>query len=166
MTRTDGELMRALHDEHADALWAYVAAPDRGPVRRAGHGAGDAAARLAAPRGARPRARSGPGWLFTVARRLVIDDWRTRPQRAARAVTDAVPERPGADDHERVLESWVVADALRQLSPEHRDVLVECYYRGRSVAEAAGRSGSPRARSSPARTTRCCGCGSRCRRWG
>ena len=41
------------------------------------------------------------------------------------------------DDADRVLESWIVSDALRALSPEHREVIVETYYRGKSVAEAA-----------------------------
>ena len=35
------------------------------------------------------------------------------------------------------MQSWVVADALSRLSLDHRAVIVECYYRGRSVAEAA-----------------------------
>ena len=37
----------------------------------------------------------------------------------------------------------MVADALSQLSEDHRQVLVECYYRGRSVADAAQRLGIP-----------------------
>ena len=37
----------------------------------------------------------------------------------------------------------VVADALRRLSPEHRQVLLETYYRGSSVAQAANRLGVP-----------------------
>ena len=36
-----------------------------------------------------------------------------------------------------------MAEALTQLSPEHRAVLLECYYRGRSVAETATRLGVP-----------------------
>ncbi len=50
----------------------------------------------------------------------------------------AVPD--GAD---RALESWAVADALRSLRHEHRSVLLETYYRGRSVAEAAAVLGIP-----------------------
>lgn len=142
MPRTDSQLMQALHDEHAGPLWAYVVSltgdrtsaqdvvqetllrawrhpevldPARGPVR---------------------------GWLFTVARRLVIDEWRSRRSRSE-TITDTVPERPSPDDHERALQSWVVAEALRQLSREHRDVLVQCYYRGCSVAEAAATLGVP-----------------------
>jgi DNA-directed RNA polymerase specialized sigma24 family protein len=40
-------------------------------------------------------------------------------------------------------ESGVVADALRSLRPEHRGVLLETCYRGRSVAEAAAVLGIP-----------------------
>jgi RNA polymerase sigma-70 factor (ECF subfamily) len=36
-----------------------------------------------------------------------------------------------------VLDSWLVADALDQLTPEHRAVVVGAYYGGRSVAELA-----------------------------
>jgi RNA polymerase sigma-70 factor (ECF subfamily) len=37
----------------------------------------------------------------------------------------------------------VVVAALRTLSPEHRDVILECYYRGASVAQAAETLGVP-----------------------
>ncbi len=41
------------------------------------------------------------------------------------------------------MESWLVADALATLSPAHRAVIVETFYRGRSVAEAAEALGVP-----------------------
>src|SRR5262249_15718805 len=47
------------------------------------------------------------------------------------------------DTADRALESWAVADALRSLRPDHRAVLLETYYRGRSVAEAASVLGIP-----------------------
>ena len=37
----------------------------------------------------------------------------------------------------------MVAEALRRLSLAHRQVLVECFYRGCSVAEASERLGIP-----------------------
>ncbi len=43
----------------------------------------------------------------------------------------------GPDDADRAVESRAVADALRSLLPEHRGVLLETYYHGRSLAEAA-----------------------------
>ena len=37
----------------------------------------------------------------------------------------------------------MVAEALTKLSPDHRAVLHECYYRGAPVSEAARRLGVP-----------------------
>lgn len=78
-------------------------------------------------------------WLFTIARRLVIDHARARALRQA----DPLPEevRLEADDVERAMLGWQVEEALRRLRPEHRQVLVETYYRarpGREVAEELG----------------------------
>src|SRR6478735_763036 len=82
-------------------------------------------------------------WLFTVARNIVIDEWRTRRAHAEFAVAD-VPEVVDDVDHtDQLLLSWVVAEALTRLSPEHRAVLLECYYRGLPVSEAARRLGIP-----------------------
>jgi RNA polymerase sigma-70 factor (ECF subfamily) len=44
---------------------------------------------------------------------------------------------PSPDQTNVLLQSWLVADALRSLSDDHRAVLVECYYRDQSVADAA-----------------------------
>ncbi|WP_426566897.1 sigma-70 family RNA polymerase sigma factor [Angustibacter sp. McL0619] len=141
MAQTDAELMRALHDEHAGALWGFV-------VRLTGD-------RMQAqdivqetllrawkhPEVLDPERGSPRGWLFTVARRLVVDDWRTKRSRVE-TLPGSLPEH-GQDDTDQMLQSWIVADALRQLSDDHRAVLVECYYRGRSVADAARVLGIP-----------------------
>jgi RNA polymerase sigma-70 factor (ECF subfamily) len=87
-------------------------------------------------------------WLFTVARNLVVDAHRARVSRGGQHVPlDAGEELAatpsGADDIDRALESWTVAEALSDLSPQHRAVIVETYYRGHSVAEAAGALGIP-----------------------
>jgi RNA polymerase sigma-70 factor (ECF subfamily) len=50
---------------------------------------------------------------------------------------------PGLDDVEATLDRVVVTEALDSLSREHRAVIVETYYRGRSVAEAAAVLGIP-----------------------
>ena len=42
-----------------------------------------------------------------------------------------------ADDTDRVLQLMTVTDALRALSQSHREILVETYFRGRTVPEAA-----------------------------
>jgi RNA polymerase sigma-70 factor (ECF subfamily) len=142
MPETDAELMRALHDEHADALWSYVVSLT-GDHARAHDVVQETLLRAwRHPEVLDPERGSPRAWLFTVARRLVIDDWRSRRSRPE-TLTGSLPENPGDDDGDRLLQSWVVAEALRRLSPDHRAVLVECYYQGRSVAEAARVLGVP-----------------------
>ena len=82
-------------------------------------------------------------WLFRVARNLLID-----ADRAARSRPVTVPSQPaesGRDDTglDRVLDQQIVADALDQLSPAHRTVLVETFYRGRTLAKVARQLGIP-----------------------
>jgi RNA polymerase sigma-70 factor, ECF subfamily len=82
-------------------------------------------------------------WLFTVARNLVVDAHRARQARPLEAGEAPLAALPAADDLDRALESWTVAEALADLSPQHRAVLIETYYRGLSVAEAATVLGVP-----------------------
>ncbi len=137
-------VMQQLHDEHAAALWGYclrLTGNDRArsedvvqeTLLRAWRGLPS----LDESRG------SVRAWLFKVARNIVIDDWRTKRARSEISVAE-VPEGAGQSDRtDQVLLSWVVAEALTRLSAEHRAVLLECYYRGRSVAEASERLGVP-----------------------
>lgn len=82
-------------------------------------------------------------WLFTVARNIVIDQWRSRRSRVEFAVADVPEPDAAADQTDRLLQAWVVAEALTHLSPDHRAVLLECYYRDASVSEAAQHLGVP-----------------------
>jgi RNA polymerase sigma-70 factor, ECF subfamily len=82
-------------------------------------------------------------WLFTVARNLVIDGQRAKRARPQEVGEAGLALRPAADDVDRALESWAVADALTALRPDHRRVLFETYYRGSSVAEAAAELNIP-----------------------
>ena len=79
---------------------------------------------------------SARAWLFTVARRIVVDEWRSARSRRELTVEEP-PEWVEADQVDAMLDEWIVAEALDRLTPEHRAVIVECYYRGRSTAEAA-----------------------------
>jgi RNA polymerase sigma-70 factor (ECF subfamily) len=83
------------------------------------------------------------GWLFTVARNIVIDERRTKRFRLEQAVAEPPEIAEPGDHNDQLLQSWVVADALTRLSAEHRAVLLECYYRGASVAEASRRLDVP-----------------------
>ena len=47
------------------------------------------------------------------------------------------------DHAQGVVDTMTVLGALERLSPEHREVLVEMYYRGRTVTETAEALGVP-----------------------
>ncbi|MDX2695532.1 sigma-70 family RNA polymerase sigma factor [Streptomyces ipomoeae] len=83
-------------------------------------------------------------WLLTVGRRLAIDARRARQARPAE-VGDAVLEnaRVMADHAERSVATLDVREAVKTLTPEHREVLVQVYFQGASVAEAAEALGIP-----------------------
>jgi len=77
-------------------------------------------------------------WLFTVARNLLTDAHRAAQARPALVSDDTAVERlPGRDDIGRAVESWTIAEALGRLSAEHREVLVQAHWMGRSVGEIA-----------------------------
>ena len=90
-----------------------------------------------------PTARSPMPWLTTVARRIVIDQQRRKHARPAEAGEDMLDKVPVTDETEDVLRSVLVADALRELSPIHREVLNETILRDRTVNDAAAVLGIP-----------------------
>lgn len=77
-------------------------------------------------------------WLFTTTRNLVIDRWRSAAARHE-VHADFVPESVQADASGRVLDRWLISEALNELSAEHRAVIGAAYYEGRSVADIAAR---------------------------
>lgn len=144
MADDDVALMQQLHDEHAAVLWRYCLRLVGNDRARAEDVVQETLLRAwrhrAVLESSAPALRS---WLFTVARNLVIDEWRRNRSHRESPVAD-VPERGTRDDgSDQLLLSWVVAEAVTRLSPDHRAVLLECYYRGRPVAEAARNLGLP-----------------------
>ena len=137
-------VMRQLHDEHAGALWAFCLHLTGNDRARAEDVAQETLLRAWRNATVLEESRgSVRSWLFTVARNIVIDDWRSKRSRKE-LLTDDPAELSGTEDRtDQLLLSWVVAEALTQLSQEHRAVLLECYYRGQSVAEAARRLSIP-----------------------
>lgn len=136
-------LMQQLHDEHAAALWGFCLHLTGDRLR-----AEDLAQETLLRAWQHPEVldqsrRSARSWLFTVARNLTIDEWRSKRHQNERTVDDVPEPRDTLDETDTLLQAWVVAEAVTQLSAEHRAVLLECYYRGRSVAEAASRLGVP-----------------------
>lgn len=86
----------------------------------------------------------GP-WLFTVARNRVIDHRRrasARPQRADATVSLDHRTTP-IDEIEVLVARAEVLEALRELPARQREVIVEVFYRGSTVAAAADLLGVP-----------------------
>ncbi|MCF6507165.1 sigma-70 family RNA polymerase sigma factor [Blastococcus sp. MG754426] len=140
----DEALLRRLWDEHAGPLLGFVIrlnGGDRGAAE-------DVVQETLLQAWRHPEVMDparGPlrPWLFTVARRLVVDRHRARLARPAEVDDTALPHLAADDGVDAALDRWLVADALSALTPAHREVLLHTYYAGRTVAEAAVVLGVP-----------------------
>ncbi len=140
-TSRDEALVRSLYEEHGKALLAFAVrltgdrAAAEDVVQETLVRAWRHASALASNEG------SIRSWLFTVARNLVVDRARARAARPAE-VAESPSAVPVDHDHaQRVVDTMSVLAAVEQLSEDHRRVLVEIYFRERSVAEAAAALG-------------------------
>lgn len=90
-----------------------------------------------------PAAASLMPWLATVARRIVIDEQRRKDARPPETGEERLEKASVTDLTDDVLRSVIVADAMRALSPPHRQVLNETILSDRTVNEAAEVLGIP-----------------------
>lgn len=147
---TDEHLLRELYAAHAGVLLGYARRLVGGDTARAEDVVQETLLRAWRHPGAFDPSREGGAsvraWLLTVARRVVIDGERAkkaRPREVPAPADGEVPQRaasgPGAVDEEldRILLAHGMTEALAALSPDHRAVIEQLYYRDRSVAEAA-----------------------------
>ncbi|WP_415952099.1 sigma-70 family RNA polymerase sigma factor [Streptomyces sp. KLOTTS4A1] len=142
-TTPEEELMRALYREHAGPLLAYVLRLVAGDRQRAEDVVQETLIRAWKNAGQLTGATSVRPWLVTVARRIVIDGHRSRqarPQEVDPAPLDVIPAE---DEIDKALWLMMLSDALEDLTPAHREVLVETYFKGRTVNEAAEVLGIP-----------------------
>lgn len=79
-------------------------------------------------------------WLFAILRNVVVDLSRARAARPGLADRGI---EPSVDPLEEALLAWQVEEAMRMIGEQHRQVLVETYYRGRPYAEVAAELGVP-----------------------
>jgi RNA polymerase sigma-70 factor (ECF subfamily) len=141
---TDEELMRVLYREHAGPLLGFVLHLVGGDRQRAEDVVQETLVR--AWRHADQldsRDRSLRPWLVTVARRIVIDGHRRTAARPPETDPGPLELLPAEDELDRALRMMAITDALGALTQAHREVVVETYLKGRSVAEAAAELGIP-----------------------
>ena len=89
---------------------------------------------------------SGPSlmpWLTAVARRIVIDEHRRKRARPAETGEGAVTDMPVDDDATATVLRVALADAMRQLTSSHRQILHETILRDQTVGKAAEALGIP-----------------------
>jgi RNA polymerase sigma-70 factor, ECF subfamily len=132
-------LMKALYDEHAGALWRY-AMRLTGDASRAEDVVQETLLRAwQHPEVIGDTERPARAWLFTVARNMIIDERRSPKFRNVVGSIDeaGAPEQSAPDEVDSALDRLLIADAMAQMSPEHRAVVERSYYRGWSTAQIA-----------------------------
>ena len=87
-------------------------------------------------------------WLFAIARNTMLDHARAAKVRPwqTNLVDPPTVEQSGPavdDESDQLVRSWVVEEAMRRLSPEHRTALVETHLRERPYADVAAELGIP-----------------------
>ena len=136
-------VLRELYSHHAKALHGYVGkfCPDRASaddiVQETFIRAWRHLPELSADdRPVRP-------WLFRVARNLLIDANRAARVRPMTVQEQAAGEVGTDSGLEEILDRQLVSAALQHLSPAHRAVLLETFYRGGTAATVARKLGIP-----------------------
>ncbi|BBX04427.1 RNA polymerase subunit sigma [Mycolicibacterium moriokaense] len=135
----EGQVMRVLYQEHAAALWRY-AVRLTGDTARAEDVVQETLLRAwRHPEVTDDTERSARGWLFTVARNLVIDDRRSARFRSESGTPDMeqAADRAGPDEVETALDRMLLTEAMAQLSEDHRAVISRAYYQGATTAQIA-----------------------------
>ncbi|MFD3518515.1 sigma-70 family RNA polymerase sigma factor [Streptomyces sp. NPDC058657] len=143
--RTDEHALAALQQEHGTALLGFLLGLTHGDRQRAEDLVQETLVRAwQHPEALTSDHDSMRPWLFTVGRRLAIDARRARKARPNEVGAEVLAQSAAPDDlAERSATELDVREAVRALRTEHREVLVQVYFRGRSVAEASTELGIP-----------------------
>ncbi|MER7759850.1 sigma-70 family RNA polymerase sigma factor [Streptomyces sp. NPDC097619] len=145
LRRTSAEELAELQRDHGRALFGFLLGLTHGDAQRAEDLVQETLVRAwQHPEALETAHESMRPWLFTVGRRLAIDARRARLSRPQEVEAEALEHSPAPEDAVAGAVTAIdVRRAVRGLGPEHRDVLVEVYFRDRSVSEAARELGIP-----------------------
>lgn len=137
-TAIDDEVS-AVYDEHGKALLRFALDKTGGDRQLAEEVVQETMVRFWRHAADVDSIRTVRPWLFTVAKRIAIDRYRRRAARPEEVESAELEGVPGIDELDRTLTAHIVAEAVRSLSPQHRETLVEIYFRGRRIIDVAER---------------------------
>jgi RNA polymerase sigma-70 factor (ECF subfamily) len=142
---TPDNALRLLYEAHGAVLLSYLMRLTKGDRHRAE----DLLQETLMRAWRHPEARQAGGewsrpWLFTVARRIAIDQMRAGLTRPTELGDDRLDERAQVDEgFDRIADRAEIREALLALPDRLRTVIVEIYFRDRSVTEVAEILGVP-----------------------
>jgi RNA polymerase sigma-70 factor, ECF subfamily len=130
--------LKRLWDQHAAALWRYAWRLTGDPAR-----AQDVVQEALLQAWQHPHVltngQSPRGWLFSVARNMVLHEQRRPRFRSEVIYSDGSRPREadGPNEPSGALNRALVGDAMAQLSAEHRAVVGRSHYQGWTTAQIA-----------------------------
>ena len=130
--------LRRVHREHGSALYGWA-------LRRFGdpRDAEEAVAETLV-KAWRAYEQYDPGkgaeraWLFGILRNTAADHYRAS-RRHLRVVDEGEMDEPAESGIDEFVESSVIHEAILELSDQHRQVIVQAFYEGRTVSQIADR---------------------------
>ncbi|QKV91143.1 sigma-70 family RNA polymerase sigma factor [Streptomyces sp. NA02950] len=136
--------LRLLYERHGSVLLRFAVRLLDGDWHRAEDIVQEAAIRAWRHAGTvEPEDGAARPWLFTVVRRLVIDGHRAQAARPPESGEADPASMVAPDIVDRTLTAQVVTEAMADLAPYQREVLLHLYYLGHTVRQTARAIGVP-----------------------
>jgi RNA polymerase sigma-70 factor (ECF subfamily) len=135
----DEAALRYLHQVHGPVLLNFLTRLTRGDVHRAEDIVQETMLRAwRSPESRNADGRWSRAWIFTVAKRILIDQIRAAEARPGELHDAEIDAHARTEDPiDRLIDAHEVRDALNALPERLRLTLVAIYYQERSVAEVA-----------------------------
>ncbi|MEV0036460.1 sigma-70 family RNA polymerase sigma factor, partial [Streptomyces sp. NPDC050804] len=140
----DEAFIRAIYDKHGTTLLRVTTGLLNGDTHRAEDIVQEAV--LRAWRHAHtldPHANGIRPWLITVIRNLIIDNHRARQARPPETTDTILTDMPAPEHTDQALTKKLVLEALHDLTPAHREILLHVQYLDHTVTQTATTLGIP-----------------------